>query len=251
MINIFDCNNWVRVKYEKDSGPVAIRQLFTEAFTSVEPCFYIFDGYNSKASRRKIFPGYKMGRPKVADNFYEVLNLFKKLVLMTPKISIEVPEYEADDVIAHITRNYGGTDRIKIHSTDKDFAALVRANVELTSNAILNTSAEDVRLYKTLVGDKSDKVPGIVRFGDKGWADIQPRTKELWVEMLEGRTEDVPMQGLSDKLWMWAVQNKDLLRSYWKVVDFMPLNQDQISLGTKFGTPNYEEANKILRSMLV
>lgn len=249
MINIFDCNNWVRVKYETDSTGMALRNLYTEAFSSPDTSFYIFDGYNSKASRRKIYPEYKGNRPKVADTFYETLNTFKQLILHTNKISIEVPEFEADDVIAYLTKGYKGPIPIKIFSTDKDFAVLVNEYVTTSSSGILNVNPIDVRLYKALVRDKSDNVKGIDKFGDAAWGDLTQETKDRWVQFLNKESEMFPLQGLSKGCERWVSQNIDLLRAYWQVVDFLPMTEELIGKYTKVGQADYAAADAILKKV--
>lgn len=105
---------------------------------------------------------------------------------------LSVPGYEADDVIATVTRLSNKifldskpviNPNFKIITVDKDLLQLVRPGVQvyLTKsniwNCLISTKDEckkEVGVYpdqildfKSLVGDKSDNIPGITNFGPK------------------------------------------------------------------------------------
>lgn len=251
MINIYDCNNWVRVQFETDPSGLALRNLFNEAYHSPEVGFYVFDGFNSRAKRRELYPDYKAQRQKGSDNFYETLKLFKELVGYTNKFKIEIPEWEADDIIAHMVKTRKPGTRIHIWSTDKDFNPLLCDEVTSSANKISNASPVDVRLYKTLVKDQSDNIKGIAGFGDKAWDSLTDQNKQAWIEFLEGRTDLFPIEALSDKSMKWVSNNIQLLRNYWTIVDFLPMTDALISANLKIGTPNLELANAKLKELFL
>lgn len=239
MLHIVDCNNWVRNQYEVDPTGLALRNLISEGFYSPDLFIYVFDGFNSRAKRKALYPEYKAKRQKGSDNFYETLKLFKELVTYTKQVKIEIPETEADDIIAHIVRGRKPGTRIKIHSTDRDFAALVDDEVITTQTAIPNAHPRDVRLYKVLVKDQSDNIPGIAGFGDKAWEKLTEQDKEGWIAFLEGRQEHFPIGALSNKSFEWVEPNKNLLRIWWQIVEFLPLTDELIESHMTVGTPNW------------
>ena len=63
-----------------------------------------WDSPTSVAQRRKLFEGYKAGRVKPGDDFYAQIPLLKELVLDLGWSFVEVPEYEADDIIGTLAR---------------------------------------------------------------------------------------------------------------------------------------------------
>jgi 5'-3' exonuclease len=123
MLELFDSNNWARIEFEVDPTGLPLRRLFYKAFYSSTPSVFFFDGAGGKARRKSIHPTYKSGRNQAPDNFYIMLGFLKELLLHTPNVIVEVPGYEADDVIATFVKANPGTP-ITIYSTDKDFCAL-------------------------------------------------------------------------------------------------------------------------------
>ena len=243
MIHIFDCNNWVRVQYETDPSGLALKNLFNEAYYSPDLHIYVFDGFNSRQKRRELYSDYKVKRQKGSDNFYETLKLFKQLVGYTKQFKIEIPEWEADDIINHLVITRPPGTKIKVYSTDRDFAPLACDDVQLTQTAIANASPQDVRLYKTLVRDQSDNIPGISKFGDKSWEALTEQDKLAWVEFLEGRATFYPLTGMSNASLKWMDTNQNLIKTFWKIVDFLPMDASLIDQHMVMGAPNLELAN--------
>lgn len=253
VLRLYDVNNWVRNQFEVDKTGLALKNLFYDAFHYPGPQIWVSDGMNSRKARRAIFPDYKEGRQRPPDNFFETLAVFKNLLTMTPAITIEKPETEADDVIATICRSqpvlYPNLD-ILIYSTDKDFAALHTDRVKQNREGLNGVDANEVRLYKCLVGDTSDNIKGIPGFGAKAWGRLDAESKRLWIEFLENGQDHIPeAMGVTGKPADWVRQNADLLRAYWKVTGFFHV--DDINNYMKVGTPNLYEAEKILRGMFL
>lgn len=262
IINLVDCNNIVRIRFEKDG--YALRNLFEWAFRDAEPHIFIFDGKNAKFSRRTIFPGYKVGRTPAPDNFYKQLDIFRELLQYTNKLQMKVPNFEADDVIATIVQNAPGT-KFRIHSNDGDFMRLVNENVEVTTPTIKDVPAHEIRLYKTLCGDGSDKVPGVRLFGPKSWGASTPEIKNNWYAVLEYLAGLDPLKSdtdldlklatgglnLTEKQQEWLVENWRLIRSFWLVVDFLKVPSESISENTIIGQPRYALADGLLKELFL
>lgn len=251
LIHIVDCNNWVRNQYEVDPTGLALRNLFNEGFHSPDLYIYVFDGFNSRAKRKALYSAYKEGRKKGSDNFYETLKLFKELVGYTKQFKIEIPEWEADDVIGHLVKYRTPGTRIKIYSTDRDFDALVCDEVTTNHTAMACASPLDVRLYKVLVKDKSDNIKGIAGFGDVAWLKLSPEDKESWKAFLSNKQQHFPITALSDKSLQWVTNNRELLRIWWYIVDFLPMTDDLVNAHMTMGTPNWELANAKLKELFL
>lgn len=249
---LFDCNNYVRRRHEVDTSGLVLRNLFNEAFHSPNPIIYVFDGKNSKASRKALYPEYKANRIPAPDAFYATLGMFKELMGHTNKISLEIEGYEADDVIATLVRNNPGT-IMKIFSNDGDFMQLCNDFVTMSDPKLPKISMEDIRLYKTLVGDKSDNIKGINKFGEVGFLKLTAEQKALWGLWLDEQTIAGELSaealGLSKSQFTWFSENKPLIRAYWQIVNFIKVPAELIAKNMKVGKPNLELANELLKGV--
>ncbi len=147
-------------------------------FDSVIP---VYDAGNNW--RKKEDSDYKADREKSSIAHYADMNLLVEDVLpalgFTP---VGVPGYEADDVIATISRKSPAYNEIFIFTCDKDLLQLVnnRVKVLLFNSAkkirevdidgvvdIFGVFPSDVKYFKALAGDASDNVAGIKGVGPK------------------------------------------------------------------------------------
>jgi len=147
-------------------------------YDSVVPCA---EGGNNW--RKKETEKYKGTRQSQDVAFYADQSLLLEEVLPTLGMNVvKVAGYEADDAIAHISRNSPAYDEIHILTCDKDLLQLVTNKVKV----LLFSSAKkmelvdidgvvkhfgvypsEVKYYKALAGDKSDNVAGIPKVGAK------------------------------------------------------------------------------------
>lgn len=248
-IPVYDGNNILRRKFET-GAPVS--QVIP--FHNTNPVFWVFDGRNALQSRRKIFPDYKIKRDRetpTVNGFYEFARTVKAELLPHCRnvVIIEVEGMEADDIIAHLVRDNheanqadrDGAIGIDIISNDGDFYALEAlggVRLEKKPKWADYVAPDDVRLYKTLVGDSSDNIPGLRLFGDKAWLSLLPADKEGWKYWLEGNDslEDFLKGGLGKaQLEWWNNGGRALLRDYWNVVGFLPVEAAALAAGTRHG----------------
>lgn len=248
-VPVYDGNNILRRKFET-GAPVS--QVIP--FHNTNPVFWVFDGRNALQSRRKIFPDYKIKRDRetpTVNGFYEFARTVKAELLPHCRnvVIIEVEGMEADDIIAHLVRDNheanqadrDGAIGIDIISNDGDFYALEAlggVRLEKKPKWADVVAPDDVRLYKTLVGDSSDNIPGLRLFGDKAWLSLLPADKEGWKYWLEGNDslEDFLKGGLGKaQLEWWNNGGRALLRDYWNVVGFLPVEAVALAAGTRHG----------------
>lgn len=252
-LNIFDGNNYARVEFEVDPTGLPLRRLHSKAFFDAEPGIYVFDGPGHKALRLAQYPEYKSKRKAPPDNFMIMLGFYKELLMHTNKVIVEVPGYEADDVIATLVRSNPTLD-IVIHSTDRDFCALETDRVKVPNANLKGVQREDVRLYKTLCGDPSDSIGGIRLFGDKAWALLDTNHKAYWTEMLMAGTlqmADYDKLGVTRPLFCnWLAQNHILVQTFWSIVGFYEVPTDLIFKHTRVGVADYPLAESKLRELL-
>lgn len=257
-IHIVDTNNKLRRQFEKDG--LALRNMFEWAWHEPSPIIFVFDGRNAKASRRTIYEGYKVGRIAAPDNFYKQLDIFRELITYTNKLCIRCDGHEADDVIAQMIGN-NPQRKFVVHTNDGDFMRLVNENVRVTDPTIKDVAPGDIRLYKALVGDPSDKVPGIKLFGPKSWAKLEESHKQEWLTFLaylelchDNNAKPLMALGglvLSESQQKWVSENWQLLVAFWRVVDFLPVSAEVISKGTVIGTPRYNLGDELLKELFL
>lgn len=134
--------------------------------------------------RKTLFPEYKAGRDKQPEDLSAQLPLIAELCEAFGVKQVEVPDFEADDVIASLAATAPEGAEICIVSTDKDLMQLVRPGVELLDSAKgrrIDAAAVEERFgvppeklldVRSLVGDPSDNIPGVKGIGEKGAAKL-------------------------------------------------------------------------------
>jgi len=138
----------------------------------------------SIAKRLEIFPDYKAGRSKPADDFYAQLPILREVLEAFNWPLYELDQYEADDIMGTFAAQ-GKEEGIEVClvTGDYDMLQLIDDN---TGVYITRTGSTDlVRYdddafeakygvkvsqfvdYKALVGDSSDNIPGVPKIGPK------------------------------------------------------------------------------------
>jgi len=134
--------------------------------------------------RREIYPEYKATRDAQPEELASQFPLARELVEAWRIPILEVPGYEADDVIATLVERAPEDVEVVIVSTDKDLMQLVGDRVALLDTmkdkrigpaeveerfGVAPPQLLDVR---ALVGDASDNIPGVRGIGEKGAAEL-------------------------------------------------------------------------------
>jgi len=134
--------------------------------------------------RKKLFPEYKAGRDKQPEDLGAQFPLVDELCDAFGVKKLEVPDFEADDVIASLVATAPEGAEVCIVSTDKDLMQLVRPGVELLDTGKgrrIDAEAVEDRFgvppaklldVRSLVGDPSDNIPGVKGIGEKGAAKL-------------------------------------------------------------------------------
>ena len=164
--------------------------------TNPTSVYVVFDGAGSTANRKNLLSEYKSQRNlqritnwDAFDSLEEehdskidqIVRVIQYLKLLPVKTTI-IDKVEADDIIAVLSKKlvekYNST--CFIVSSDKDFVQLVTDKIILyrpmekeyyTPKVVkekFGVLAENFILYKTLLGDNSDKIPGVKGLGEKG-----------------------------------------------------------------------------------
>ena len=146
--------------------------------------------------RREMFPEYKANRPETPEDIKESVPYVKRIVEAMCIPILEIPGYEADDVIGTLAfkGSAAGYD-VYMVTPDKDYGQLVGDNrkiykqkgdsIEIIDKAAIKEKygIDDpilVRDILALWGDASDNIPGVTGIGEKGasklvqkWGDVE------------------------------------------------------------------------------
>ena len=134
--------------------------------------------------RREIYPAYKANRPDTPDDIIQSVPYVKRIVEAMCIPILEVPGFEADDVIGTLAvKGEEAGYEVYMVTPDKDYGQLVGEHrylykqkgdgVEVIDKAAISQKygierPELVRDILALWGDSSDNIPGVPGIGEKG-----------------------------------------------------------------------------------
>ena len=144
----------------------------------------IFDSAR-KTFRNDIYSDYKANRSEAPDDLAPQFEYIRKSVLAFNLPSVDLPNYEADDLIAtYVDQILKKGARVTIVSSDKDLMQLYQKNVRIF-DPIKNKFITEEDVFKkfgvdaskvidvqSLAGDSSDNVPGVPGIGVKTAAEL-------------------------------------------------------------------------------
>ena len=167
--------------------------------------YIVFDGIGSSLNRKSLIPEYKSGRNtnRINANIFEHLDdeneakadqigrLIQYLQCLPIKI-LSLDKVEADDIIAFLNTEMTKNEKTKAYivSSDKDFLQLVDENITVYSaiekefytpkkvKEKYGIESYNFLTYKTLMGDGSDKIPGVKGLGPKKLPKMFPQLFE-------------------------------------------------------------------------
>jgi len=146
-------------------------------------CAVVFDA-RGKTFRHAVYRDYKAGRDAQPEDLSVQIPLAREIVAALALPILEVPDFEADDVIATLVRGAPAGARVSVVSTDRDLMQLVDERVQLIDGirdrrygpaeveARFGVPPAQVLDLRALVGDKSDNIPGVRGIGEKGAAQL-------------------------------------------------------------------------------
>ena len=175
----------------------------------------IFDSAR-KTFRNEIYKDYKANRSEAPDDLAPQFEYIRKSVLAFNLPSVELINYEADDLIAtYVEKILNKGAKVTIVSSDKDLMQLFRKNVRIfdpmknkfiTDEDVQNKFGVDsskVIDVQALAGDSSDNVPGVPGIGIKTAAELINKYGNL--EKLLKSTHEIKQ----NKRRQTLIENKD------------------------------------------
>ena len=160
----------------------------------------IFDSAR-KTFRNEIYRDYKANRSEAPDDLVPQFEYIRKSVLAFNLPSVELVNYEADDLIAtYVDKILANGAKVTIVSSDKDLMQLYKKDVRIF-DPMKNKFISDVDVknkfgvdpdkvvdVQSLAGDSSDNVPGVPGIGIKTAAELINKYGNL-EKLLKSATE--------------------------------------------------------------
>ena len=208
--------------------------------------YVVFDGAGSSNNRKNLLPEYKSGRnlqritnwdafddlededDAKIDQIVRIIQYLKSLPVKT----VSLDKVEADDIIAYLGSVIPKTpkDKVFIVSSDKDFLQLINENVivyrpmekeyytESTVVEKFKMSPNNFILYKTLMGDNSDKVAGVKGLGPKKLYKLFPELSEKDLT-LNDIYDICEVKFKENVIYARIIQTIDSLEKNYKIMD--------------------------------
>jgi 5'-3' exonuclease len=188
--------------------------------------------FDRRSKRKDTNPDYKLGRKEPSDPYKKQNALAQKILQDSGFLVLVEDGYEADDFVAHaaltLKDNY---DYVIIHGNDYDLTHLIDEKVYFagcTSNisdvsidnyeSVLGYPYNTTALYKSTVGDGSDRIKGIYKFGKVAFANMVAEIRSVYGEDLSfiGKTrveESIIREFITDEVKLQqALDSYELVR---------------------------------------
>ena len=217
--------------------------------------YIVFDGVGASTNRRYLLPEYKSGRNLSRITNWDIFDsiddendskvdqitrLIQYLKCLPVKV-VSINKVEADDIIAYMSKDMAKRFNTKsyIVSSDRDFLQLVDDNITVyrpierefysptTVREKFGISPSNFIHYKVLLGDASDKVPGVKGLGKKGVLKRFPELADG--PMPFDRLFDLSEERLKESIvYARVIQNWDQLLNAKKIMDLeIPMLSDE------------------------
>ncbi len=260
-----------------DVAAPTFRDQQAEAFTSVRK----FD-LKSQTFQEVEYHGYKANRAEMPGDLVQQIPYIRRALEAYRIPILEVPGYEADDVIGTLARKAAERSHpVYVVSSDKDMLQLVDDRVQVLNppkdnlicdaqkvEEILGVPPERVVDVMALRGDAIDNIPGAPGIGDKGSVDLIQRfgtveqaleraaevEKKTYRESLQNNRENILLSKqlvtidrdvpveLDENAMKMGEPDKEALRELFTELEFTSLLKDLL-LVAEVGEADYGDAN--------
>ncbi|MFO7812084.1 MAG: DNA polymerase I [Pelovirga sp.] len=139
----------------------------------------IFDS-KGPTFRKDLYPDYKANRSAMPEDLVPQIPVIKEVVAAFRMPALELPGFEADDIIATLARRYAAQGlEVTVVTGDKDLMQIVGERIRLLDTMKAKVSGrpevierfgvppEQVLEVLGLAGDSSDNIPGVPGIGEK------------------------------------------------------------------------------------
>ncbi|MFZ0284000.1 MAG: DNA polymerase I, partial [Terriglobales bacterium] len=259
-----------------DVAAPTFRDQQAEAFTTVRK----FD-LKSQTFQEVEYHGYKANRAEMPGDLEQQIPYIRRALRAYGIPILEMPGYEADDVIGTLARKAAEKSRpVYVVSSDKDMLQLVNDRVQVLNppkdnlicdatkvEEILGVPPERVVDVMALRGDSIDNIPGAPGIGDKGSVDLIQRfgtveqaldraaevEKKTYRESLQNNRENILLSkqlvtidrnvpvDLDENAMKLGEPDREALRELFTELEFTSLLKDLLPVA-EVGEAHYSEA---------
>ncbi len=177
----------------------------------------IFDPPRGETFRSRLYPEYKAHRAAMPDDLVAQVPYIRQMVRALNIPALEIPGYEADDVIATVARRQADEGmEVTVVTGDKDLMQIVGERISLLDTMKekrcgppevlqrFGVPPERVTDILGLAGDASDNIPGVPGIGEKTAAELVQRFGSLedvlkWGHLVNGRKRREALRTYADQ----------------------------------------------------
>ncbi len=167
----------------------------------------VLDGHDANRFRKNIYPDYKGNRPELAPELYksfaDAIKRSGEQLMKLGAFVVDQDMTEADEIIAYLCKNLRGPKLV--WSRDKDMLLLQDSDTDILLSDELNPSIsiacdnKHASVYKALVGDTSDNLPGAKGFGNAAFNKMVLKYGDEGLETMQQMLEDNELHLLDDE----------------------------------------------------
>lgn len=217
----------------------------------------VFDRPREETFRRELYPAYKANRDAMPEELAAQIPYIKKIVQAFNIATLESPGFEADDLIATLSRRYAADGiEVTVVTGDKDLMQIVGERVCLLDTMKDKRSGPQQVLERFgvvpellpdllgLAGDTSDNIPGVPGIGEKTAAELVQKFDSLegvikWQSLVNGKKRRENIKTYADQ----ARLSKELATVRYDV----PLEVELTELRCQ--APNLDDLMPLLREL--
>jgi ribonuclease HI len=177
----------------------------------------VFDRPRKETFRRKLYPAYKAHRDAIPEDLPPQIATIRQILQALNIPALDVPGFEADDVIATLARRYAAEGiEVTVVTGDKDLMQVVNDRIALLDTMKDSRSGPQQVLERFgvppelvadvlgLAGDTSDNIPGVPGIGEKTASELVQRFGSLedvlkWTNLVNGRKRRENLQAHADQ----------------------------------------------------
>lgn len=252
-MRIVDGNNLLhRVADTAPGGIHPVREVYTRFCSPPETTIIVWDGPYANARRQKIFPEYKANRRPKEESKYKFFEIAKGVLRFAPVIQVEIPGWEADDVIGTMINRWHDKYPLVVETNDGDYWQHSRkCALPLVSKKWHGMTPDMCLLFKSAVGESKDNVKGMKGFGKLTWEKMtsEGRQQLLLAVKLQDQDRFFQLTELPPKIR--TVENFGLLCLCWRLNECWEVPEEEIDKHMVQGKQNITAAEHFMEGFLL
>ncbi len=215
---------------------------------------FAFDESLVSCYRNEIYPEYKANRDLPDENLEFQLAACKRATELLGFHSLSLHDYEADDIIGTLQKQFGDGREVFIVTRDKDLGQLLREQDKLWDFAAdawsgrddvrekFGVTPEQLADYLALAGDTVDNIPGAPGIGPKSAVALLNHFGSL--EALLARVDEVPELKIrgAKKMATTLEEHREMLKIFREITEIHQAVPMDVSIDDlKPATPDLAE----------